>query len=138
MAIKTAARQISAAYLALIRRFPLVPIRSYVHLDEALGVIEDLLARELSAVEQAYLDVLTNLVEAYEEKHVKIPRASEADVLRELMRANGLSQNRLAEKTGIPQSTISAVLNGGRSLTRDSVVRLAKFFNVSPGVFLPG
>ena len=34
---------------------------------------------------------------------------SEADVLRELMRSNGLSQMELAKAVGIAQSSISAV-----------------------------
>jgi HTH-type transcriptional regulator/antitoxin HigA len=66
-----------------------------------------------------------------------MPDASEADVLRELMRSNGLSQPKLAKTAGIAQSTISAVLNGGRSLTKGQVVKLAKVFGVSPAVFLP-
>jgi HTH-type transcriptional regulator / antitoxin HigA len=76
------------------------------------------------------------LVEAYESQHVLIPDASEADVLRELMRANGLSQLRLAQEVKISQSTISAVLTGARSLTKDQVLRLAKFFQVSPTAFM--
>jgi HTH-type transcriptional regulator/antitoxin HigA len=52
------------------------------------------------------------------------------------MRANGFSQPRLAKAIGIAQSTISAVLNGTRSLTREQVVRVAKFFHVSPAAFL--
>ena len=67
-----------------------------------------------------------------------IPDASEADVLRLLMESNGLSQMALARKVGISQSTISAVLHGTRSLTRDQVITLARFFNVGPGAFLPG
>jgi plasmid maintenance system antidote protein VapI len=57
--------------------------------------------------------------------------------LRELMRANGLSQNDLAKKVGIVQSTISAVLNGSRKLTKGQVIRLAEYFNVAPSAFLP-
>ena len=39
-------------------------------------------------------------------------------MLRELIRCSGLSQPKLAAKVGIAQSTISAVLNGARSLTK--------------------
>jgi antitoxin component HigA of HigAB toxin-antitoxin module len=61
---------------------------------------------------------------------------SDVDVLRELMRSNGLSQNGLAKKVGIQQSTISDVLNGNRKLTKDQVIKLASFFNVNPAAFL--
>ena len=87
---------------------------------------------------QEYLDALTDLVEIYEEKHVPIRDASEADVLRELMNANRLSQPKLARAAGISQSTISAVLNGTRSLTKEQVIALAKHFGIAPAAFLPG
>jgi plasmid maintenance system antidote protein VapI len=62
---------------------------------------------------------------------------SEGDALRELMRANGLTQKALEVKVGIAQSTISAVLNGTRSLTKDQVIRLARHFGIRPSAFLP-
>jgi HTH-type transcriptional regulator/antitoxin HigA len=123
-------------YLKLIRRFPLIQIRDDDHLDEARDVIEGVLAKEPDEGAQAYLDVLTDLVEPYEDAHIEIPNASEADVLRELMQANSLTQTQLAKKVGIQQSTISAVLNGNRSLTKRSVLKLATLFNISPAVFL--
>jgi HTH-type transcriptional regulator / antitoxin HigA len=97
-----------------------------------------LLEKELDEGEQEYLDVLTDLIEKYEAEHEPTPDASEADVLRLLMESNGLSQMGLARKVGISQSTISAVLNGTRSFTKEHMITFAKFFNVGPGVFLPG
>jgi HTH-type transcriptional regulator / antitoxin HigA len=80
---------------------------------------------------------LTDLIAAYEDEHVAIPDASEADALRELMRSNGLSQTGLRKTVGIAQSTISAVLTGARSLTRGQILKLATFFGVAPSAFLP-
>jgi transcriptional regulator with XRE-family HTH domain len=54
------------------------------------------------------------------------------------MQSNKISQNKLAKQLGIAQSTISDVLRGVRTLTKDHVILLAKFFNVGPGVFLGG
>jgi plasmid maintenance system antidote protein VapI len=53
------------------------------------------------------------------------------------MSANRLSQPKLAKAVGIAQSTISAVLNGSRSLTKDQAITLARHFGVSPAAFLP-
>ena len=52
------------------------------------------------------------------------------------MTANKLSQPKLAKEVGISQSTISDVLNGKRSLTREQIVSLSEFFGVSPTAFL--
>ena len=132
-----AARRVTDSYWELVKRFPLIHIRDDDHLDEALAVLTSLLEQERDAGAQEYLDVLTDLVGAYEDEHVTIPNVSEVDVLRELMRSNGLSQMELARRVGISQSTISAILSGARSLTKDQVVKLARFFGISPAAFLP-
>jgi HTH-type transcriptional regulator/antitoxin HigA len=136
MAVKTPSQTLPDTYFDLVKKFPLIRIRDDNYLDTAQEMIDRLLKEDLDKGAQEYLDALTDLVEIYEEEHVAIPDASEADVLRELMRANGLSQTRLAKAVGISQSTISAVLNGRRSLTRDQVIELSQFFHVSPAAFL--
>jgi HTH-type transcriptional regulator/antitoxin HigA len=120
-----------------VKQFPLTRIKDGRHLRAAIKAIDRLLQEHLDRWSQEYLDVLTDLVEAYEDQHVVIPDASEADVLRELMRSNGLTQAQLSKQIDIAQSTISAVLTGDRSLTRAQVIKLAKFFNVSPAAFMP-
>src|SRR5262245_24927826 len=137
MAVKTAARRVPETYWKLVKRFPLIHIRDEAHLDEALEVLNALLRRDRDQGAQEYLDVLTDLVAAYEDEHVPMPDVSEADVLRELMRSNGLNQMDLAKAVGIAQSTISAVLTGARTLTKGKVLKLARFFGIGPAALLP-
>lgn len=129
-------RTMPDSYFTLVRKFPLVRIRDEDHLTDALAMIDRLLQQDLDHGEQDYLTVLTDLVEAYEDEHHPIEAASEADVLRELMRTNDLTQTKLAHETGIAQSTISAVLTDQRSLTKDQVKTLAKRFRVSTAALL--
>jgi HTH-type transcriptional regulator / antitoxin HigA len=137
MTAKAAHQTLPRSYFKLVKQFPLTHIRDGDHLGSAQKMIDRLLENELDVGQQEYLDALTDLVENYEDQHEPIPDASEADVLRELIRSSGLSQLKLAKQVGIPQSTISAVLNGARSLTKHQVLSLAKFFRVSPAAFLP-
>jgi HTH-type transcriptional regulator/antitoxin HigA len=137
MTIKHVKQSLPDSYFKLVKQFPLTHIRDDAELDAAQQMIDRLLLEKLDNGAQEYLDALTDLVESYEDEHIPIPDASEADVLRELMRANDLSQARLAKAVGMSQSTISAVLNGSRSLTKVQVVALAKYFHISPGAFLP-
>ena len=137
MAVQTVTRRLPDTYFELVKQFPLTRIRDDEHLNEAQQVIDRLLEENLDEGAQEYLDVLTDLVETYEDAHESIPDASEADVLRELMRSNGFGQSSLSKKVGISQSTISAVLNGIRSLTKEQIITLAAFFRVSPAAFLP-
>jgi HTH-type transcriptional regulator/antitoxin HigA len=137
MAIKTAKRTLPDTYFELVKQFPLIHIREDDDLDTAQEMMNRLLEEDLDEGGQEYLDALTDLVEIYENEHEPILDASEADVLRELMRSNGLSQTRLAKEVGISQSTISAILHGTRSLTREQVITLARFFHVTPAALLP-
>ncbi|HLA85123.1 MAG TPA: helix-turn-helix domain-containing protein [Thermoguttaceae bacterium] len=123
-------------YMDLVCQFPLRPIRSKAALDRATTMIDRLLDKDhLTAAERDYLDVLSGLVEEYESKEFPIEPLPDAQMLRQLIDARGVSQTEVARATGIVDSTISAVLKGKRSLNRDHVGRLARFFHVSPDVF---
>ena len=53
--------------------------------------------------------------------------------LAKLMRSQNLSQSALSRATNVPQPTINRILSGvTREPRRDSVVRLAAYFNVTP------
>lgn len=135
--IRTEDRSLPDTYFELVKQLPLTRIRDDDHLEAASEMIDRLLQEELDEGAEEYLDALTDMVEAYEENHVPIPDASEADVLRVLMQSHGLSQQKLAKAVGIAQSTISAVLSGERQLTKAHVVKLAGFFGVAAATFLP-
>ena len=123
-------------YLRLIRAFSLRPIRSEDELDEAIRVIDSLLDREhLEDSEQDYLDVLSDLVERYEANNHPMPPLPDADMLRHLIEAKGVTQVQVSQETGIANSTISEILAGKRALRRAHIAKLAHYFAVEPGVF---
>ena len=123
-------------YLELVQRFPLRPLHTDVDLDVAVEVINDLIDRDkLTAAEQDYLDVLGDLVEAYEDVAVPMDEVSDADMLRFLIENRGVTQTELAKQTRIAESTISEVQAGKRKLNRAQIGKLARFFHVEPGVF---
>ena len=124
-------------YLDLVRRFPLRPLRSDADLDAAVSVIDTLLDRPtLTAPEQDYLDVLSDLVEAYEEEAVPMRPVGDADLLRFLIEQKGVTQAQAASGAGIVESTISEVLSGKRKLNRAQIAKLARYFHVEPAVFI--
>ncbi len=123
-------------YLELIRQFPLRPLRTDADLDAAVAVVDALIDQDdLSAPEQDYLDVLSDLVEAYEEAAVPIKPVGDAEMLRFMIEAKGITQTQVAKAAGIAESTISEVLAGKRKLNRTQVGKLARYFHVEPGVF---
>lgn len=131
-----AAKAPSRSYLALVKQFPLRPIPSDADLDRAIAMVDALLDRDgLDAGEQDYLDVLSDLVERYEDQTDPPRDVSDAELLRFLMDQKGVKQVELSRATGIVESTISAVLSSGRTLNRSQIGKLAGYFHVSPSVF---
>ena len=88
----------------------------------------------LTAEEKNFMELLTLLVEAYEEKQYPIRSASPVEVLTELMTANNLRQKDLAPMLG-SESVVSEVLSGKRELNKRHIEKLSKRFKVSPELF---
>ena len=123
------------SYLELILVFPLSSIRSDEHLDEAQKVMDRLLAKnELDDGEETYLDALSDLVGVYEDEHHAIEPASDADMLRHLLDAKGVTQAHLSQEAGIAKSTISEVMAGKKPFSRQMIRKLAEFFKVDVSI----
>ena len=57
-------------------------------------------------------------------------------LLEEFMKPLGISINQLARDIIVPPNRISGIVNGGRSITADTALRLGKYFGVSPQTWL--
>jgi addiction module HigA family antidote len=57
-------------------------------------------------------------------------------LLEEFMRPMEISINRLARDIAVPPGRISAIVNGDRSITADTALRLSKYFGVSPETWM--
>lgn len=118
-------------YLELILTFPLGSIRSKGQFAQAQKIMDKLLAKgNLDDGEETYLDALSDLVGIYEDEHHPIAPASDADMLRHLMEARGVTQAQLSQKGGVAKSTISEFLAGKKPFSRQTIRKLADFFNV--------
>lgn len=80
------------------------------------------------------LDYLADQVKAYEDENVHIPEAEPSEVLRFLMEQHDLKQDDLV--CCAPQSRISDILSGRRSISKEIAKRLAQRFHVRADVFL--
>jgi addiction module HigA family antidote len=59
------------------------------------------------------------------------------EILREdFMEPLGLSANALAKALRVPPNRITAILNGTRSITADTALRLARYFSTTPQSWL--
>jgi len=123
------------SYLECVLAFPLTTISSDEHLEAAQAVMDRLLAKgKLDRGEESYLNALSDLVASYENEHFPIEPASDAEMLRHLLDAKGVSQAELHRETGISKSSISEVLAGKKPLSRQMIRRLADYFQVDVSV----
>ena len=122
-------------YMKLVKSFLLVPIRSNKELKLAQNNVDKIFAKgELTPAEKLYVDALGVLIAAYEDEHFPIEPASDADMLRHLLDARGISQADLHRETGIAKSTISQILNGQIPFSRSIINKLANYFGVDKSV----
>jgi HTH-type transcriptional regulator/antitoxin HigA len=112
-------------------------IRSEAENERYIAMLEKLDRRgsRMSAAARRMAELLTLLIEDFEEKHYALKAASPVEVLSELMLANQLKQKDLVDIFGTP-SIVSEVLHGKRQLTTEHIRRLSRRFHVSPELFL--
>jgi HTH-type transcriptional regulator/antitoxin HigA len=104
--------------------------RAHAIIDAILEIVGDNEEHPLADV----LDYFANQVGKYEDEHFPIPDASPREVLSFLMEQHGLKQEDLSNCA--PQSRISDILAGRRSVSKEIAKRLAARFHVHADVFL--
>lgn len=129
----TAAR---SEYASLLTNTLPAVIRSEAENERHIAILEELDRKgsRMSAAERRMAELLTLLIEDFEEKHYALKAASPIEVLNELMLANNLKQKDLVDVFGTP-SIASEVLSGKRKLNTEHIRKLSRRFKVSPEVF---
>ena len=119
----------------LAKTLPAV-IHSEKENEHYTALLEELDHRQdkLTPAEQRLAELLTLLIEDFEQKHYSSKPATGIEALEELMEANSLKQKDLVSIFGTP-SIISEVLNGKRRLTTEHIRKLSRRFPVSPELF---
>ena len=127
---------VSREYGALLQKVPPKVIRTEKENEAYTEILYELDRRSktLTPAEKELAELLTLLIEDFEEKRYRLPRAQPLDVLRFLMEQHGLKQKDLKDVFGTP-SIVSEVLSGKRELNKDHIERLSERFHVSPELF---
>jgi HTH-type transcriptional regulator/antitoxin HigA len=131
------ATAVRSEYAALLSSTLPAVIRSEAENERCIRRLEELDRKgsRISAAERRMAELLTLLIEDFEDKHYALKAASPVKVLSELMLANNLKQKDLVDIFGTP-SIISEVLHGKRQLTTEHIRRLSRRFHVSPEAFI--
>ena len=131
------ATAVRSEYAALLSSTMPAVIRSEAENERCIAKLEELdrKGNRMTAAERRMAELLTLLIEDFEEKHYALKSSSPVDVLNELLHANNLKQKDLLDVFGTP-SIVSEVLHGKRRLTTEHIRRLSRRFHVSPEVFI--
>ena len=122
-------------YRALLTAYPPRPIEEEAQLPHVEERIWELLAiDERTPAQDAYLTLLSGLVERWETEHVEIPPLTGIELVKALLAERELRQKDLVPVFGT-ESIVSEVLSGKRDLQAKHIEGLANFFHVSPVVF---
>lgn len=105
--------------------------RTQAEVDKLTRKPED----RLSAEEAELLEILSLLIEQYEDVHHPIPEAPGRAVLKMLMDEHELRQADLVSVFG-SRAAISRVLSGSRAISKAQAKKLAQFFHVSADLFI--
>jgi HTH-type transcriptional regulator/antitoxin HigA len=112
-------------------------IETKKELERVEEIIGELLKKgeNLSPEEDKLLDLLSNLVEEYEDEHYHFPEVPRNEILKFLIEENSLKQKDLVHIFG-SSGIASEVVGGKRSISKTQAKKLAEFFKVSVELFI--
>jgi HTH-type transcriptional regulator/antitoxin HigA len=123
-------------YRSLVSDYLPRPIRSEREYRRALAYIDRHIQPKLPKAQGTLLELLAMLVAQYEAQKYPVPDVPPGEVLAHLISERGVTNAEVARATGIPRQTITNIVNGDRGISKANAVKLAKYFQATPGLFL--
>lgn len=134
--MSTATEIRDSVYARLLAQALPRPIRTegeHARLTAALLALDE--RDDLSPEEEALAEMLTLLIEDYEEKHHPLPHVPPREALLALMEERGLKHKDIWPVLG-NKGAATEVLRGRRSISKMQAKRLAEFFRVPLELFI--
>ncbi|HMF71314.1 MAG TPA: helix-turn-helix domain-containing protein [Flavitalea sp.] len=111
-------------------------IKSGNQYREYCNILEELVTTKIkSKVQQEVIELLTLLIEKWDEEHNTFAEADPIELLRYLMKENKLKSVALAKLLAISPSLVSDILNYRRGLSKEIIRKLSERFKVSQELF---
>lgn len=124
-------------YGLLLARKPPGVIRTEEENERLIAELEEFDSRfdELTPEEREYSELLTVLIEAFEDAHYTINGSTPGSRLRGLMEEHGLRRRDLLAVFG-SRGIASEVVSGKRAISKAQAKKLAEVFHVPADIFL--
>lgn len=110
-------------------------IKTEIDYENALGRLENIFHADIDSTEGDEAEILSILIEKYEEEHYPIGMPDPIEAIKFRMEQMGLKQKDLAEVVGF-KSRVSEILNKKRKLTLDMIRKLSASLNIPTEVLI--
>lgn len=113
------------------------PIRTKADHREAMQRIDQVWDAKPKSPDADELEILSLLVEEYEQKHIKVPDVDPVNLLLHVMEARGLARKDMEPYIG-SRARVAEVLNRVRPLSLEMIRRLASGLNLPADLLIAG
>lgn len=103
--------------------------------DHYCRQLEELLEGEQNEAVQDEIDLLTLLIEKFDEAHSTFTESDPIALLRSFMKDRGLKSQHLVEILGVSKGYVSDILNYKKGLSKEVIRKLADYFKVRQEAF---
>ena len=125
-------------YVRLAKRIVVKAIESEEEYDRMVAAVEALMdkgEKHRSPEEEALLETMAILIQAYDDRHHPLSPVPGHEMLSYLMRTSGRTTNDLLPIFGT-RGRVSEILSGKRSISKEQAKKLATFFKVTADLFI--
>ena len=113
------------------------PINDKVSYENTVAIVDALAGHTLNLDQEDYLEILSDLIESYEEENLpSFPRLTMPKLLQFLLEENAMTGEDLAKLLKVDRSVAYKILKGTRNLTTDHIRKLCERFAVRADLFI--
>ena len=109
-------------------------IKNKEQYDNYCNILEELVIQENQNA-QDEIDLLTLLIEKWDNEHSTLKDSDPIEILKSLMAELDLKSKDLVDIVGLTKGTISKILNYNKGLSKDTIRKLSDYFKVSQETF---
>ena len=109
-------------------------IKSKAQYDKYCNMLEDLIVLDDNAM-QDEIELLTLLIEKWDDEHNSFNDLNPVDLLKALMNEHNLKSKDLVGILDLSKGTVSKILNFHKGLSKDTIRKLSDYFKMSQEAF---
>ena len=107
-------------------------IKNQEQYNEYCNILESLVD---SDGDQDEIDLLTLLIEKWDEENIQIDDTEPIELIKYLLEENELKSKNLSEILNLSKGTVSKILNYKKGLSKESIRKLSAYFKISQQAF---